>query len=85
MRRFKLDILINRASREGWKLGRHDADIFWNTEPDGIIAAELNGELIGGGSIVADQRQFGCARMYFGHKPGLPDETIFGVTTFEPG
>lgn len=85
MRRFELDILISRASREGWNPGQHDADIFWNTDPDGFIAAELDGELIGSGSIVADQRQFGCARMYFGHKPALPDETIFGVTTFEPG
>ncbi len=74
MRRFELDILISWASREGW-----------NTDPDGFIAAELDGELIGGGSIVAYQKQFGCARMYFGHKSALPDKTIFGVTTFEPG
>ena len=28
---------------------------------------------------------FGCARMYFGHKPALPDAHIYGVTTFELG
>jgi ribosomal protein S18 acetylase RimI-like enzyme len=28
---------------------------------------------------------FGCAKMYFGPTPRLPDEEIFGVTTFEFG
>ena len=28
---------------------------------------------------------FGCARMYFGDKPVLPDAQIYGVTTFELG
>ena len=28
---------------------------------------------------------FGCARMYFGKKPVLPDAHIYGVTTFELG
>ncbi len=59
MRRSELDILIGWASNEGWNPGRYDADIFWNTDPDGFIAADLNGELIGGGSIVTYQKQFG--------------------------
>ena len=28
---------------------------------------------------------FGCARMYLGDPPSLPEEEIFGVTTFELG
>jgi len=28
---------------------------------------------------------FGCAKMYFGPKPTLPDQQVFGVTTFELG
>ena len=28
---------------------------------------------------------FGCARMYYGPPPRLPDREIFGVTTFELG
>ncbi len=38
--------------------------------------------------IVRDKEMkevFGCARMYFGHKPALPDAHIYGVTTFELG
>lgn len=59
MRRSEFDRLIGWASNEGWNPGRYDADIFWNTDPEGFIAAELDGELIGGGSIVAYQQQFG--------------------------
>jgi len=28
---------------------------------------------------------FGCAKMYFGPKPKLPEREIFGVTSFELG
>ena len=31
------------------------------------------------------QDVFGCARMYFGSKPVLPDAQTYGVTTFELG
>lgn len=59
MSRSELDILINWAANEGWNPGLHDAELFWNTDPDGYIAAELDGELIGGGSIVSYQGKFG--------------------------
>jgi hypothetical protein len=28
---------------------------------------------------------YGCARMYLGPRPPLPEDEIFGVTTFELG
>lgn len=59
MSRPEFDTLIAWASKEGWNPGLYDADIFWNTDPDGFIAAEMNGELIGGGSIVSYQGKFG--------------------------
>ena len=59
MSRSELDILVNWAASEGWNPGRYDADIFWDTDPDGFIAAEVNGEMIGGGSIVSYQGNFG--------------------------
>lgn len=52
MRRDELDVLVGWAADEGWNPGRTDADIFWDTDPDGFVAAELDGELVGGGSIV---------------------------------
>ena len=52
MTRAELDVAVDWAAHEGWNPGLHDADIFWATDPDGFIAAELNGEMIGSGSIV---------------------------------
>ena len=52
MTRAELDVAVEWAAHEGWNPGLHDADIFWATDPDGFIAAELNGEMIGSGSIV---------------------------------
>jgi len=52
MTRAELNVIVEWAANEGWNPGLHDADIFWATDPDAFIAAELNGEMIGGGSIV---------------------------------
>lgn len=31
------------------------------------------------------KQNFGCARMYIGPRPSIPDEEIFGITTYELG
>jgi GNAT superfamily N-acetyltransferase len=59
MKRAELDILVEWAANEGWNPGLTDAQIFWDTDPQGFVAAELGGELIGGGSIVSYERRFG--------------------------
>jgi GNAT superfamily N-acetyltransferase len=59
MTRAELDVLVDWAADEGWNPGLYDADIFWDTDPEGFIAAELGGELIGGGSIVSYEGRFG--------------------------
>lgn len=53
MRRDELDRVIDWAANEGWNPGLHDAEIFWNTDPEGFVAAEQKGQFIGGGSIVS--------------------------------
>ena len=53
MMRDELDTLVEWAAREGWNPGLDDAEVFWNTDPNGFVAVEMSGELIGGGSIVA--------------------------------
>lgn len=59
MTRPELETLVEWAADEGWNPGINDAQIFWDTDPQGFVAAESDGELIGGGSIVSYAGQFG--------------------------
>jgi GNAT superfamily N-acetyltransferase len=59
MSRDELDVLVDWAADEGWNPGLHDAEIFWATDPEGFVAAEADGELVGGGSIVSYDGRFG--------------------------
>lgn len=59
MTRAELDQLVGWAAREGWNPGLHDAELFWATDPDAFIAADLDGELIGGGAITSYNGEFG--------------------------
>ena len=67
MRREELDILVDWAAIEGWNPGLSDADIFWATDPEGFIGAELDGELIGGGSIVSYNGRYGFMGFFIVH------------------
>ena len=59
MTRVEVDELVGWAAREGWNPGLHDADLFWATDPAAFIAADLGGELIGGGAITSYDGEFG--------------------------
>ena len=59
MTRTEVDELVAWAAREGWNPGLHDADLFWATDPEAFIAADLDGELIGGGAITSYNDEFG--------------------------
>lgn len=59
MTRAELDTLVQWAAEEGWNPGVDDADVFWANDPDAFIAAELDGELIGGGSITSYGGRYG--------------------------
>ena len=59
MARVEANELVGWAVKEGWNPGVNDADIFWATDQDAFIAAELEGELIGGGTITTYDRAFG--------------------------
>lgn len=57
--RQELDIAVEWAAKEGWNPGLHDADVFWATDPNGFVALEKDGEMIGSGSIVSYGGKFG--------------------------
>lgn len=59
MTRSEVDELVAWAAGEGWNPGLHDAKLFWATDPEAFIAAELDGELIGGGAITSYNGEFG--------------------------
>lgn len=59
MTRPEVDLLVDWAAREGWNPGLHDAELFWATDPDAFIAADLGEELIGGGAITSYDGSFG--------------------------
>lgn len=67
MRRQELDVLVEWADKEGWNPGLSDADIFWATDPTGFVAAELNGQMIGGGSIVSYDGIYGFMGFFIVH------------------
>lgn len=59
MTRTEVDELVAWAAAEGWNPGLHDADLFWATDPDAFIAAEIAGELVGGGAITSYNGEYG--------------------------
>ncbi|UCP00456.1 GNAT family N-acetyltransferase [Metapseudomonas lalkuanensis] len=59
MLRPELDELVHWAAREGWNPGLHDAGLFWATDSEAYIAADLDGQLIGGGAITSYGGEFG--------------------------
>jgi GNAT superfamily N-acetyltransferase len=54
-----LKTLVDWAKSEGWNPGPNDAEVFWATDPDGYFGYFLNGEMIGGGSVVSYKGDFG--------------------------
>jgi len=59
MNRSEVDELVGWAALEGWNPGLHDAELFWATDPAAFIAADLKGELIGGGAITSYTGEYG--------------------------
>ncbi|MEM9016958.1 MAG: GNAT family N-acetyltransferase [Verrucomicrobiota bacterium] len=51
--RKELDLAVEWARKEGWNPGIDDADIFWDSDPEGFVCVERGGEVIGTGSIVS--------------------------------
>ncbi len=54
-----LQTLVNWAEKEGWNPGPYDAEVYWVTDPDGYYGYLHRDELIGGGSLVSYDEEFG--------------------------
>lgn len=54
-----LQTLVSWAAKEGWNPGLHDSKAFWATDPNGFYGYYYKNQLIGGGSIVSYDKNFG--------------------------
>ncbi len=64
MMRTEVDELVGWAAQEGWNPGLHDAELFWAADPEAFIAADLDGEMIGGGAITSYGGKFGFMGLF---------------------
>lgn len=64
MRRNEIDRLLQWAADEGWNPGRNDAELFWNLDPEGFLAIEVNDEMVGGGAIIRYDATFGFMGLF---------------------
>ena len=64
MVRHEVDLLVAWAAEEGWNPGPHDAEAFWAADPQGWVAAEVDGQVVGGGSIVAYGTSYGFMGLF---------------------
>lgn len=62
--RAELDTVIGWAELEGWKPGRNDAEAFWATDPGAFVGVEVDGELVGSGSIVSYAGRMGFVGLF---------------------
>lgn len=56
--------LLSWAETEGWNPGPQDADLFYLADPDGFYGYFKEEELIGGGSLVSYDGEFGFMGLY---------------------
>lgn len=75
MTRAELDVSLDWARAAGWNPGVGDADAFWTADPEGFIAAERGGALVGTGAIVRYSPKFGFMGLFV-VRPDLRGEGI---------
>lgn len=71
----ELVTLVGWAEEEGWEPGHHDAEQFWNYDPEGFLAIEEDGEFLGGGAIIKHSDQFGFMGLFI----DVPDANQEGI------
>jgi ribosomal protein S18 acetylase RimI-like enzyme len=64
MNRSEIDLAISWAASEGWNPGRYDAESFYQTDKNGFLLGELNGEPVACISAVAYDQHFGFLGFY---------------------
>ncbi|APA89491.1 GNAT family N-acetyltransferase (plasmid) [Paraburkholderia sprentiae WSM5005] len=60
----EVDLAIEWAAAEGWNPGLHDAQCFWNADPNGFFVGIWRGEPVACISAVAYDERFGFIGLY---------------------
>ena len=64
LRHDEIAIAIDMAASEGWNPGLHDAECFHAADPDGFLAAECQGQIVGCIGAVSYAGGFGFIGLY---------------------
>jgi GNAT superfamily N-acetyltransferase len=56
--------LVSWAQKEGWNPGLHDADLFWEVDPEGFLGIEVDEVFAGGGAIIRHNPSFGFMGLF---------------------
>ena len=60
----ELAVAVEWAAREGWNPGLHDAELFFNADPTGFFAGEIEGQIVAVGSAVRYDDHFAFCGLY---------------------
>ncbi len=63
----EFETLVSWAAREGWNPGLHDAELFYETDPEGFYGYFEQNTMIGGGSIVSYNGELGFMGFFIVH------------------
>ena len=80
----ELDVLVDWAADAGGNPGLDDAEVFWATDPEGFIAATLDGEWVGGGSVVSYAGRYGFMGFFImkpEHRGRVATRSAFAMAT----
>ena len=61
--RAEIETVLQWAAAEGWNPG-DDAEVFWNTDPGAFVGVEVDGQLVGSGSIVSYGGRMGFVGLF---------------------
>lgn len=65
----EISIALELARLEGWNPGQYDSHAFYEADPEGFLAGELNGEIISTISAVRYGKNFGFIGLYIVKAP----------------
>lgn len=65
--RLDFDTIMVWASNEGWNPGKNDAEVFWNTDPDGFYGCFYKDQLIAGGAVISYNSEYGFMGLFIVH------------------